>query len=161
MKKLYLFLCSLLACLVLFTSCGSPSQDRSKGSDHQAQSIQTSLNQTSILVEEDQAYTDKDHVAAYIHQYGHLPPNYITKKEAQALGWKDKGSLDKIAPGKSIGGDRFGNYQEQLPHKEGRTWKEADIDYIKGNRNGKRLIYSNDGLVYYTDDHYKTFKEIP
>lgn len=121
MKKLYLFLCSLLACLVLFTSCGSPSQDMAKESDHQAQSIQTSLNQTSILVEEDQAYTDKDHVAAYIHQYGHLPPNYITKKEAQALGWKDKGSLNTIAPGKSIGGDRFGNYQEQLPHKEGRT----------------------------------------
>lgn len=161
MKKLYLFLCTLLTFLVLLTACGGPNPNKAEGAEGQAQSTQSSSVKATLTVKEGQAYTDKDHVAAYIYQYGHLPPNYISKKDAQALGWKDKGSLDTIAPGKSIGGDRFGNYQKQLPHKEGRTWKEADIDYIKGNRNGKRLIYSNDGLIYYTDDHYKTFKEVP
>ena len=68
-----------------------------------------------IRVEPDQAYTDKDHVAAYIHIYRKLPPNYITKAEARSLGWKDKGTLDQVAPGKSIGGDRFSNYEKNPP----------------------------------------------
>ena len=68
-----------------------------------------------IRVERNQAYTDKDHVAAYIHIYRKLPPNYITKAEARSLGWKDKGTLDQVAPGKSIGGDRFSNYEKNPP----------------------------------------------
>lgn len=106
------------------------------------------------------AYTDKDHVAAYIHVYKTLPPNYITKGQAGKLGWKTRGTLDKVAPGKSIGGDRFGNYEKVLPDKQGRTWKECDIDYVKGNRNAKRICYSNDGLIYYSASHYKSFERL-
>lgn len=113
-----------------------------------------------IRVEQDQAYTDKDHVAAYIHIYKKLPPNYITKAEARSLGWKDKGTLDQVAPGKSIGGDRFSNYEKILPDAPGRSWKECDIDYVRGNRNAKRICFSNDGLIYYTSSHYQDFEKI-
>ena len=99
-------------------------------------------------------------VAAYINQFAKLPHNYITKGEAQKLGWQTKGTLDKVAPGKSIGGDKFGNYEGILPKKNGRTYRECDIDYVKGNRNAKRIVYSNDGLIYYTGDHYKTFTKL-
>ena len=113
-----------------------------------------------IRVEQDQDYTDKDHVAAYIHLYKKLPPNYITKAEARSLGWKDKGTLDQVAPGKSIGGDRFSNYEKILPDAPGRSWKECDIDYVRGNRNAKRICFSNDGLIYYTSSHYQDFEKI-
>ena len=112
-------------------------------------------------------YSDKDHVAAYLRTFQELPPNYITKKEAEALGWVSKqGNLWKVAPGKSIGGDRFGNYEGQLPTAKGRQYYECDIDYAldqaryKGGRNGKRIIYSSDGLIFYTEDHYNTFEDI-
>ena len=78
-------------------------------SQNGGQSDAKSPGSAEIRVEPDQAYTDKDHVAAYIHIYRKLPPNYITKAEARSLGWKDKGTLDQVAPGKSIGGDRFSN----------------------------------------------------
>ena len=113
-----------------------------------------------VAVEKGKAYTDKDHVAAYIHVYKTLPPNYITKGQANKLGWKTKGTLDKVAPGKSIGGDRFGNYEKILPDKPGRTWKECDIDYVRGNRNAKRICFSNDGLIYYSGSHYRDFERL-
>ena len=113
-----------------------------------------------VQVEKGKSYTDKDHVAAYIHVYKTLPPNYITKGQATKLGWKTKGSLDKVAPGKSIGGDRFGNYEKQLPDKQGRTWTECDIDYVRGNRNAKRICFSNDGLIYYSGSHYQKFERL-
>ncbi|MBR1584787.1 MAG: ribonuclease [Clostridia bacterium] len=106
-------------------------------------------------------YSDKDHVAAYLRAYGELPPNYITKQEASALGWvASSGNLWRVAPGKSIGGDRYGNYEGSLPTKYGRRYFECDIDFDGGFRNAKRIIYSNDGLIFYTEDHYNTFEEI-
>ena len=112
-------------------------------------------------------YSDKDHVAAYLKAFKELPPNYITKKQAQALGWENTlGNLWQVAPGKSIGGDNFGNYEGLLPKAQGRKYFECDIDYdldrekYRGGRNGKRIIFSNDGLIFYTEDHYKTFEEI-
>lgn len=106
-------------------------------------------------------YQDKDHVAAYLFAFGELPENYITKKEAQALGWvSSEGNLWEVAPGMSIGGDRFGNYEGLLPEKKGRTYYECDIDFEGEYRNGKRIVFSNDGLVFYTDDHYESFEEI-
>ena len=112
-----------------------------------------------LYVEEDQEYSDKEHVALYIHEFNHLPPNYISKQEAESLGWiASKGNLWKVAPGKSIGGSHFGNYEGQLPKKKGRKYYECDIDFNGKYRNAKRIIYSNDGLVYYTDDHYETFE---
>ena len=114
-----------------------------------------------IKVKEQGQYTDKERVALYIHTYGHLPDNYITKAEAQKLGWDNTlGNLKKVAPGKSIGGDRFGNYEGQLPKANKRKYFECDIDYKSGKRNAKRIVFSNDGLIFYTDDHYKTFQQL-
>lgn len=108
---------------------------------------------------EDGVYTSAKDVAAYINEFGHLPNNFITKKEAKKLGWVSKeGNLKEVAPGKSIGGDFFGNYEDKLPKKEGRTYYECDIDADGGYRGAKRIIYSDDGLIYYTEDHYETFE---
>lgn len=108
-------------------------------------------------IDENGTYTSKDDVAMYIYVYNKLPSNFITKEEAQALGWNG-GSLEKYAPGKCIGGDRFGNYEELLPKKPGRSYTECDIDTLGANSRGsKRIVFSGDGLIYYTDDHYETF----
>ena len=108
--------------------------------------------------DEDAVCTSREDVAAYIHQYGHLPSNFITKKEAQELGWEG-GSLEPFAPGRCIGGNRFGNYEGLLPEKDGRTYTECDIDTLgAGSRGAKRIVFSNDGLIYYTEDHYESFE---
>ncbi|MBE5811157.1 MAG: ribonuclease [Clostridiales bacterium] len=100
-------------------------------------------------------------IADYIFKYGKLPDNFITKSQAQKLGWdSSRNYVSDVAPGKSIGGDRFGNYEGLLPSKKGRTWYEADCYYTKGKRNAYRILYSNDGLVYYTDDHYESFTQM-
>lgn len=107
---------------------------------------------------EDGTYTSKDDVAQYIYIYGHLPSNFITKKEANELGWQG-GSLEPYAPGKCIGGSHFGNYEGLLPEKEGRTYTECDIDTLGADKRGaKRIVFSNDGLIYYTGDHYESFE---
>ena len=112
---------------------------------------------TPCPVTEDGQYDSKDEVALYIYLFGHLPSNYITKSEAEKLGWPG-GSLEPYAPGCSIGGGRFGNYEGLLPKKNGRTYTECDID-TRGakSRGAKRIVFSNDGLIYYTDDHYASF----
>ena len=108
-------------------------------------------------IAKDGSYTTKEDLVLYIVTYGCLPENFITKKEAQALGWPG-GSLEPYAPGCCIGGDRFGNYEGLLPKADGRTWTECDVDTLgAGSRGAKRLIFSNDGLIYYTDDHYESF----
>lgn len=107
---------------------------------------------------EDGVYSSKEDVAKYIHLYGHLPSNYITKKEAEELGWQG-GSLEPYAPGKCIGGNRFGNYEGLLPKKNGRVYTECDIDTLGAEKRGaKRIVFSNDGLIYYTEDHYESFE---
>lgn len=119
------------------------------------------VEETALVVEETGLYTSKDEVALYIHTYGHLPDNYIAKREAENLGWNSKeGNLWQVAPGMSIGGSRFGNYEGALPDKEGRQYYECDIDYDGGYRGAKRIIYSDDGLIFYTEDHYKTFEQL-
>ena len=108
-------------------------------------------------LDKDGTYTTKDDVGLYIHLYGKLPSNFITKDEARDLGWEG-GGLEDYAPGKCIGGDRFGNYEGLLPNKSGRNWTECDIDTLgKKDRGAKRIVFSNDGLIYYTDDHYESF----
>lgn len=109
--------------------------------------------------EEDDFYTAKEDVALYLMLYGHLPGNFITKDEAQILGWDSRSSnLWDVAPGMSIGGDVFGNREGLLPDQKGRIYYECDIDYEGGYRNAKRIVFSNDGLIYYTEDHYETFE---
>lgn len=110
------------------------------------------------VLPEDGWYYSKDDVALYIHTYGHLPDNFITKKEAEALGWSG-GSVEKYAPGMAIGGGRFGNYEGLLPEADGRTYTECDIDTNgASSRGAKRIVFSNDGLIYYTGDHYESFE---
>ena len=107
---------------------------------------------------EDGVYDSKEDVALYLHLYGHLPENYITKKDAEALGWTG-GSLEPYAPGKCIGGSRFGNYEGLLPAADGRRYTECDIDTLGAkSRGAKRIVFSNDGLIYYTGDHYASFE---
>ena len=102
-------------------------------------------------------YTSAEDVALYLHLYAHLPQNFITKKDARALGWNG-GGLDDYADGKCIGGDRFGNYEGLLPDAPGREYHECDIDTLHAvSRGAKRIVYSNDGLIYYTEDHYESF----
>jgi len=113
---------------------------------------------SDYLLPEDGIYDSKEEVALYIHTYDKLPSNYITKKEARALGWPG-GDLSEYAPGKCIGGDRFGNNEGLLPDVDGRNYKECDIDTLgKKKRGAKRIIYSNDGYIYYTEDHYASFE---
>lgn len=112
--------------------------------------------ETEALIAEDGSYTTKDDVALYIHTYGYLPGNFMTKNEARKLGWEG-GGLDPYAPGMCIGGDRFGNYEGLLP--EDRDYTECDIDTLGAkSRGAKRIVFSEDGLIYYTDDHYESFE---
>ena len=96
-----------------------------------------------------------------VHETGHLPNSYITKKQAKKLGWVNiLGNLNAVAPDKMIGGDVFKNKNGHLPNRYGRIWYEANINYDSGYRNNDRIIYSNDGLIFATYDHYVTFVQI-
>lgn len=113
----------------------------------------------ALTVTEDGWYHSKEEVALYLHSFGHLPDNYVTKREAQDLGWTG-GSVEPYAgEGTAIGGSRFGNYEGLLPEAEGRTYAECDIDTVgASSRGAKRIVFSNDGLIYYTQDHYESFE---
>ncbi len=111
-------------------------------------------------LDEDGVYTTKEDLALYIHTYGHLPSNFITKAEAQAAGWNG-GSLERCCPGKCIGGDRFGNREGLLPKAKGRTWTECDVNTLGAkSRGAERIVFSNDGLIFYTGDHYESFEQL-
>ena len=179
MKRFFSVL-SVLICMLLFTGCFN-SADKEESfieTDKETDSLiadmiesvtvfeETEPEETTVpdeteevlQVDENGAYTTKQEVAFYIYTYGHLPSNFITKKEAESLGWSG-GSLEPYAPGKCIGGNRFGNYEGLLPEKDGRKYTECDIDTLGAEKRGaKRIVFSNDGLIYYTEDHYETFE---
>ena len=112
--------------------------------------------ETEAAIDFHGSYTSKEDVALYIHTYGDLPLNFMTKKQAKDLGWEG-GSLEPVAPGMCIGGDWFGNYEGLLP--EDREYTECDIDTLgKDSRGAKRIVFSDDGLIYYTEDHYESFE---
>ncbi len=139
----------------------SKAEETTTITESEEETLQESATEKEVQVEENGNYTSKEEVALYIHTYGRLPANYITKKEAQDMGWDpSKGNLSDILPGMSIGGSAFGNYEGALPRANGRRYFECDIDYDGGYRGAKRLVYSNDGLVFYTEDHYNTFEQI-
>ena len=126
--------------------------------ENSTQESEISAPADPAVPDEDGSYTTKEDVALYLHTYGHLPPNFVTKKEAEQAGWQG-GSLEKYLPGKCIGGSYFGNYEGTLPAAKGRSWHECDINTLgKKSRGSERLVYSNDGLIYYTNDHYETFE---
>lgn len=150
MKKLLSILLTVLLACSLFASCTYTAQPVERENQSKTTKTQT--------IDRNGSYTSKEDVALYIHTYGELPKNFISKKEAERLGW-DGGSLEPYAPGKCIGGSYFGNYEGMLPKKKGRTYHECDIDSLgKRSRGPKRLVYSTDGLIYYTPDHYETFE---
>ena len=155
----------LLMVIALLTGCAAPGTVEKNDASTDTKLTDTagtgasSTDTSSAQIDESGAYTSKEEVAAYLNAYGHLPDNFITKKEAQKLGWVSKeGNLGEVAPGKSIGGDYFGNYEGSLPEKKGREYHECDIDSDGGYRGAKRIVYSNDGLIYYTEDHYESFE---
>ena len=113
------------------------------------------------IILESGSYTTPEDVAEYIHTFGTLPHNFIKKDDAIALGWDSKkGNLWEVADGMSIGGDRFGNYEGLLPDSEGRIWTECDVNYNGGFRGAERIIFSNDGLIFYKNDNYQTFEQL-
>ena len=135
---------------------GEGSTEKKAGPEESA----AEAGRTEAVPDENGIYTSKEDVALYIHTYGRLPDNFITKNEAKNLGWSG-GSLEDHAPGKCIGGSRYGNYEGLLPYKKGRVYYECDIDTLGAAKRGaKRIVYSNDGLVYYTEDHYNTFEQL-
>ena len=162
-KVLALLLAALLLCAA--AGCG-PAESASAAPEIPASAAPAPENtaapaapeSAAAALPEDGTYTSKEDVALYLHLYGHLPGNFITKKAAEALGWSG-GSLEPYAPGKCIGGSRFGNYEGLLPDREGRYYTECDIDTLGAEKRGaKRIVFSNDGLIYYTEDHYKSFE---
>lgn len=129
-----------------------------------SESIQETTQQTNtatdqIQVSEDGAYTSPEEVAAYIDEFDKLPENFISKSEAEDLGWvSSEGNLWEVAEGMSIGGDYFGNYEGLLPEED--EYREADVNYDGGFRGAERIIFSDDGDIYYTDDHYESFEQL-
>lgn len=139
------------------TTTTESTKETTEATKKSKESSKETVAPTEAPIDEDGTYTSKDDVALYIHTYGHLPKNFVTKSEARAKGWEG-GSLEDYFPGASIGGDKFGNREGLLPTKKGRTYTECDIDTKgKKSRGAKRIVFSNDGLIYYTDDHYETF----
>lgn len=146
---------SLFLTFLLFTGCSLPLNSGSTASVTSSSQEQTSGIQLDI----NGRYSLAEEVAAYLNQFDKLPPNYINKGEATKLGWESQqGNLWQVTDQMSIGGDRFGNREGLLPDEPGRFWYECDVNYSGGFRGAERLVYSNDGLIYYTGDHYRSFK---
>lgn len=149
-KYLAVLLMLVLAAGLVFTGCGADDI-----------STTTVVANDEFAIVEDGHYTAPQDVADYLYQFGHLPDNFITKNEARELGWDSQGgNLDEVAPGMSIGGDTFGNREGLLPKEKGRKYYECDVNYEGGYRGGERIVYSNDGLIFYTADHYKSFEQL-
>ena len=148
-KKLTAYmLMMLMFCMTLFSGCGGAGE---QGYEESQADV--------VTIEEDGWYYSTEDVALYLYTYGELPENFITKKEAQKLGWDNKkGNLWEVADGMCIGGDHFGNYEGLLPEEDDYT--ECDVNYEGGYRGAERIIFSDDGDIYYTGDHYKSFEQL-
>lgn len=163
MKRFLALALALLLAFGLF-ACGMEQLDTAPPETNPVQTVpvateseQTEPEQTQALLDPDGWYYSAEEVALYLTTYGSLPENFITKSEARKLGWEG-GSVQKYLDGAAIGGDKFGNREGILPKADGRQYYECDIDTDgESSRGAKRLVFSNDGLVYYTEDHYESF----
>lgn len=158
--RLYKRIVALLLAALLLMGCSSSDLQAAGEIASAALSIAEEMSDeasSEATIDEDGEYYDKDNVALYLVTYHRLPGNYITKKEARALGWEG-GALEPYAPGKAIGGDYFGNYEGILPDDV--EYHECDIDTKGKKRGAKRIIYSENWDIYYTDDHYETFTQL-
>lgn len=158
-KKRSILLLAILLLIALFLGVNNNEDTADVSLPTEASSVTEAVTgETSAPIDIDGSYTTKEDVALYIHTYGCLPPNFMTKDEVRELGWEG-GGLERYAEGMCIGGDRFGNYEGLLPEAEGRSYTECDIDTLgTDSRGAKRIVFSNDGLIYYTDDHYESFE---
>jgi ribonuclease T1 len=155
LKNIYTFLIAFLIISSLLSGCLNITPDITE------ETIVNSLQPSPVNIDKNGVFTKTDEVAAFIHIYNELPCNFITKQEALNLGWDSrKGNLWDVAYGKSIGGDVFSNYEGMLPEESDRIWYECDVNYNGGFRNGERIVYSGDGLIYYTADHYNSFIQL-
>ena len=169
-NKAFNLLALILTIIMVFAGCTSinydidsenntPIEENTDDSDlNNEENIQ---NQVETAIDEDGTYTDPYQVAEFIQTYNKLPPNFITKKAASELGWEsEKGNLWEVTDKMSIGGDKFGNREGLLPKKEDRIYYECDVNYEGGYRGAERIVFSNDGLIFYTDDHYESFTQL-
>ena len=174
MKKLRYFILTLLSlCMMLFIGCSGNGEvnatvdkivdkvletEMHDGESGAAEEDTQDADEYEYSIDYDGVYTTKEDVALYIYTYNELPQNFITKKEAKKLGWEG-GSLEPYAPGMCIGGDTFGNYEGILPDDV--TYKECDIDTLGAQKRvAKRIVFSDEGDIYYTDDHYESFVQL-
>lgn len=170
MKKKLLLLPLIFVMILTFIGCSSQSVDVEIPKNNNEtnvievpdlQEIDEPDLDKEVLILEDGKYSTPDEVSLYIYTYDKLPSNYITKKEAMDLGWESsKGNLWDVTDGKVIGGDKFGNREGLLPKAEGRVYYEADVNYDGGFRGPERIVFSNDGLIFYTMDHYDSFEQL-
>ena len=138
-------------------STSDPTDEESAEENAPENTLPVREEETVPTIDENGWYYSTEDVSLYLYTYGKLPENFITKDEARELGWEG-GSVEKYAPGYAIGGDKFGNREGLLPKASGRIYYECDIDTDGSNSRGaKRIVFSNDGLIYYTDDHYESF----
>lgn len=167
MKNIKLKLLMLILAIILaITGCNFIDSDVNVDSDKDVSNNVSDMDNDDVskdtsTIDEYASYTDPFDVAKYIHEYKKLPTNFITKNEAMDLGWKsEEGNLWDITDEMSIGGDKFGNREGLLPKKEGRIYYECDVNYEGGYRGAERIVFSNDGLIFYTDDHYESFTQL-
>ena len=180
MKRIIAFLLAFLIVFLMAACDGSSPSESSQPSSPQSVSIPAKSSSTPAssasaepnpaplpeseheiteepTIDEHGYYYSAEDVALYLYTYDKLPDNFITKSEARELGWEG-GSVEKYLDGAAIGGDKFGNREGLLPKKKGRQYYECDIDTDgKSSRGAKRIVFSNDGLIYYTEDHYESF----
>jgi hypothetical protein len=118
-------------------------------------SQENKIYENSLSIDE---LTNEKRVVAFLRENKRLPDYYITKEAARELGWEaSKGNLCDVLPGRAIGGDRFSNREKSLPAKNGRQYFEADVNYNCGNRGTDRIVFSNDGMIFLTHNHYQTY----
>ena len=147
----------LMAVVLILSSCAA---DAAVTGKKKKNTPTPAVTATPEVTEESGPIIEPQRIADYLFEHGELPENFITKQEARDLGWNGYNYLSDVAPGMSIGGDYFGNYEGKLPKIKGRKYYECDCWYTGGKRNACRIIYSNDGHVWYTEDHYNTFTEM-
>ncbi|MDD6512688.1 ribonuclease domain-containing protein [Sharpea azabuensis] len=146
LKKIIRLVLCLIIPIIMMTGCNAPKK------------VSKPTHQETVSIDVNGAYTTKHDVALYLHTYHKLPKNFITKREARELGWQG-GGLDGIKDGYCIGGDRYGNYEKRLPTNQ--SYHECDIETMhQESRGTKRLVYSNNFDIYYTEDHYNTFIKV-
>lgn len=172
-------LCWILIALTLLTACGNPTHPTTASTDPVTQAVTNSAETATGQVATEQVTADRsdttapqsdtttpptgidnspESVAAYLKEHGKLPDYFVTKKEAEAAGWvPSKGNLWEVLPGHVIGGDRFGNREGKLPKGK---YRECDVNYSGGRRGAERIVFSEDGAIYYTKDHYNTFERL-